>query len=178
MIVETGHSLIVVERPFASRADVRSGSNCDVTERRGHFRFDTDSGRMIPGSLRSELRIMRYKLSDQECGVIGPMLPNKPRGVPRVDDRRVLNAIFWALRSGAPWRDLPESCRPHSGIQLRRLRSLRARPAKEARPQATRKRSVLLMRKAAAPKQRASCEGVVESPDESRYSCQTEEMRA
>src|SRR3546814_17834000 len=38
-----------------------------------------------------------------------PMLPNKPRGVPRVDDRRVLNGIFWVLRSGAPWRDLPES---------------------------------------------------------------------
>jgi transposase len=29
------------------------------------------------------------------------MLPNKPRGVPRVNDRRVLNGIFWVLRSGA-----------------------------------------------------------------------------
>src|SRR3546814_1990193 len=28
-----------------------------------------------------------------------PLLPNKPRGVPRVDDRRVLNGIFWVLRS-------------------------------------------------------------------------------
>ena len=36
------------------------------------------------------------------------MLPNKPRGVRRVNDRRVLNGIFWVLRSGAPWRDLPE----------------------------------------------------------------------
>ena len=36
------------------------------------------------------------------------MLPNKPRGVPRVNDRRVLNGIFWVLRSGAPWRDLPK----------------------------------------------------------------------
>ena len=35
------------------------------------------------------------------------MLPTKPRGVPRVDDRRVLNGIFWVLRSGAPWRDVP-----------------------------------------------------------------------
>ena len=50
----------------------------------------------------------RYDLTDFEWRVIEPMLPNKPRGVPRVDDRRVLNGIFWVLRSGAPWRDLPE----------------------------------------------------------------------
>ena len=37
-----------------------------------------------------------------------PMLPNEPRGVPRVNDRRVLNGIFWVLRTGAPWRDLPD----------------------------------------------------------------------
>ena len=36
------------------------------------------------------------------------MLSNKPRGVPRVNDRRALNGIFWVLRSGAPWRDLRE----------------------------------------------------------------------
>ena len=50
---------------------------------------------------------MRYELTDNEWAAIRPMLPNKPRGVPRVDDRRVLNGIFWVLRSGAPWRDLP-----------------------------------------------------------------------
>jgi len=50
----------------------------------------------------------RYELTDFEWRVIEPLLPNKPRGVPRVDDRRVLNGIFWVLRSGAPWRDLPE----------------------------------------------------------------------
>src|SRR5262249_5126672 len=49
---------------------------------------------------------MRYELSDYEWTAIKPMLPNKPRGVRRVNDRRVLNGIFWALRSGAPWRDL------------------------------------------------------------------------
>ena len=37
---------------------------------------------------------MRYELNDYEWSVIKPMLPNKPRGVPRVDDRRVLNGIF------------------------------------------------------------------------------------
>jgi transposase len=34
---------------------------------------------------------MRYELTDLEWAAIRPMLPNKPRGVPRVDDRRVLN---------------------------------------------------------------------------------------
>ena len=51
----------------------------------------------------------RYDLTDFEWRVIEPLLPNKPRGVPRVDDRRVLNGIFWVLRSGAPWCDLPNA---------------------------------------------------------------------
>jgi transposase len=36
----------------------------------------------------------RYDLTDFEWRVIEPLLPNKPRGVPRVDDRRVLNGII------------------------------------------------------------------------------------
>ena len=55
---------------------------------------------------------MRYELTDYEWAAIKPFLPNKPRGVPRVNDRRVLNGIFWVLRSGAPWRDLPENFGP------------------------------------------------------------------
>jgi transposase len=53
---------------------------------------------------------MRYELTDYEWHVTRPMLPNKSRGVPRVDCWRILNGIFWVLRSGAAWRDLPESC--------------------------------------------------------------------
>ena len=30
---------------------------------------------------------MRYDLTDFDWSVIEPLLPNKPRGVPRVDDR-------------------------------------------------------------------------------------------
>ena len=36
----------------------------------------------------------RFDLSDQEWAVIAPLLPNKPRGVPRQDDRRVLNGVI------------------------------------------------------------------------------------
>jgi transposase len=46
--------------------------------------------------------------------VIEPLLPNKPRDVPGVDDRRALNGIFRVLRSGAPWRDLPERYGPRT----------------------------------------------------------------
>ena len=41
----------------------------------------------------------RFDLTDFEWSVIQPLLPNKPRGVARVDDRRVLNGVF--LRRGA-----------------------------------------------------------------------------
>ena len=52
---------------------------------------------------------MRYELNDHEWGAIKPLLPNKPRGVPYVSDRRVLNGVFWVLRSGAPRRDVPDN---------------------------------------------------------------------
>jgi len=57
---------------------------------------------------------MRYELTDFEWTAIKPFLPNKSRGVSSVDDRRVLNDIFWILRSGAPWRDLPGTFGPYS----------------------------------------------------------------
>jgi transposase len=69
---------------------------------------------------------MRYELSDYEWTGIKPMLPNKPRGVPRVNDRLVLNGIFWVLRSGAPWRDLPESHGPPATCYNRFVRWRRA----------------------------------------------------
>lgn len=56
----------------------------------------------------------RYDFSDFEWSIIEPLLPRKSRGVPRVDDRRVLNGIFWILRSGAPWADLPGRYGPHT----------------------------------------------------------------
>ena len=61
----------------------------------------------------------RFDLSDKEWAVIEPLLPNKPRGVPRVDDRRVLNGIFWVLRTGAPWDDLPARYGPRNTIYNR-----------------------------------------------------------
>src|ERR1700734_2908295 len=61
----------------------------------------------------------RYELTEFEWKVVRPLLPNKPRGVPRVDDRRVLNGIFWVLRSGSPWADVPERYGPPTTIYNR-----------------------------------------------------------
>jgi transposase len=69
---------------------------------------------------------MRYELTDYEWTTIKPMLLNKPRGVRRVNDRRVLNGIFWVLRSGAPWRDLPRSFGPCTTCYNRVVRWRRA----------------------------------------------------
>ncbi len=51
---------------------------------------------------------MRYEMTDLEWSIIRTVLPANSRGIPRVDDRRVLNGTFWILRSGAPWRDLSD----------------------------------------------------------------------
>ena len=48
------------------------------------------------------------------------------RGVPRVNDRRVLNGIFWVLRSGAPWRDVPDDFGPYTTCYNRFVRWRRA----------------------------------------------------
>ena len=69
---------------------------------------------------------MRYELSDSEWATIKPLLPNKSRGVRRVNDRRVLNGIFWVLRSGAPWRDLPVCYGPRTTCYNRFVRWRRA----------------------------------------------------
>ena len=69
---------------------------------------------------------MRNELSDHAWAVIKLMLPNKPRGVPRVNDQRVLNGIFWVLRSGALWRDLPEGYGPPTTRYNRFVRWRRA----------------------------------------------------
>lgn len=41
---------------------------------------------------------MRYELTDHEWTAIKPMLPNKPRGVARVNDRRSGDRPYAAIR--------------------------------------------------------------------------------
>jgi len=64
----------------------------------------------------------RYELTEQEWAIIQPLLPNKPRGVPRVDDRRVLNGILWRFRTGSPWAEIPERYGPSTTCYNRFVR--------------------------------------------------------
>ena len=56
---------------------------------------------------------MRFDLSDEEWAVLEPLLPAACKTA-RVDDRLVLNGIFCVLRTGMPWRDLPERYGPYT----------------------------------------------------------------
>ena len=81
---------------------------------------------MVIHFLRQEVVMARFDLSDVEWRLIEPLLPNKPRGVARVNDRRVLNGIFYVLRTGSPWRDLPERYGPYTTVYNRFNRWARA----------------------------------------------------
>lgn len=59
----------------------------------------------------------RYDLTEFEWNVIKPLLPNKARGVPRVDDRRVLNGIF--LSAKVRFAFLPERYGPYTTVYNR-----------------------------------------------------------
>jgi hypothetical protein len=61
---------------------------------------------VIPG-FQLEALMARFDLTDAEWTVIAPLLPGaegRKNGRPRPDDRKVLNGIFFVLRTGTPWR--------------------------------------------------------------------------
>src|SRR4029077_6632046 len=62
--------------------------------------------------------IMRFDLTDEEWALLEPLMP-KSRKSARVDDRKILNAIFYVLRTGMPWRDLPERYGPYTSAYNR-----------------------------------------------------------
>ena len=70
--------------------------------------------------------MMRYELTDEEWAAIRPMFAEQGARRASWDDRRVLNGICWVLRSGAPWRDLPDCYGPCTTCYNRFVRWRRA----------------------------------------------------
>src|SRR2546421_6516744 len=50
----------------------------------------------------------RGDTSDAQWRLIEPLLPKQKRGGRWNDHRLMFDGILWVLRTGAPWRDLPE----------------------------------------------------------------------
>ena len=67
-----------------------------------------------------------FWLSDEQFARMQPLLPDKPRGVPRVDDRRVISGIVHVIRNGLMWRDAPAVYGPHKTLYNRFVRWSRA----------------------------------------------------
>src|SRR5262252_1085996 len=61
---------------------------------------------------------MRFDLSDEEWSALEPLMP-KSRKSARPHDRRIMNAIFYVLRTGMPRRDLPERYGPYTSAYNR-----------------------------------------------------------
>jgi transposase len=61
-------------------------------------------------TLAASKRQGRGDLSNREWQRLAPLLSaQKPQvGRPANDHRTTINGILWVLRTGAPWRDLPE----------------------------------------------------------------------
>lgn len=63
----------------------------------------------------------RLNLRDDQWERIAHLLPGKPgdRGRTAADNRLFVEAVLWMARSGAPWRDLPETFGPWNSVYKR-----------------------------------------------------------
>ncbi len=63
-----------------------------------------------------------FWLNDEQWSKLSPLLPNDTRGVPRVDDRRVISGIIQVLKSGGRWSDAPAVYGPRKTLYNRFVR--------------------------------------------------------
>jgi transposase len=66
--------------------------------------------------------LSEFWLSEKQFGRLRPLLPNKVRGVARVDDRRVISGIIHVLKSGGRWADAPACYGPRKTLYNRFVR--------------------------------------------------------
>lgn len=63
-----------------------------------------------------------FWLTEKQFARLKPLLPNKVRGVPRVDDRRVISGIVHVLKSGCRWVDALQEYGPRKTLYNRFVR--------------------------------------------------------
>ena len=78
--------------------------------------YPAEKGNFGQGALMN-----RGDLSNEQWERLKPLLPpQKPHtGKPSKDHRTVINGILWILRTGAPWRDMPEHYGPWESVATR-----------------------------------------------------------
>ena len=73
---------------------------------------------------RSKYEVIRERyssdMSEAEFALIAPLLPPpKRRGRKPTDAAAILNALFYLIRCGCPWRYLPKNFPPFTTVQNR-----------------------------------------------------------
>lgn len=68
----------------------------------------------------------RFWLTEEQLSHMQPLLPNEPRGMPRIDDRRVISGFIHVIRGGPMCRGAPVACGPHKTLCNRFVRWSRA----------------------------------------------------
>ena len=63
----------------------------------------------------------RFEVSDEQWEKLAPYFGNKQgkMGRPQADNRKLFNGVLWVLRTGAPWRDLPDYYGPWQTVYKR-----------------------------------------------------------
>ena len=57
--------------------------------------------------------MLRHRLTDEQWNLIADVFGEPARtGRPPRDRRQIVDGILWIMRTGAPWRDLPEAFGP------------------------------------------------------------------
>jgi transposase len=61
----------------------------------------------------------RHALSDEQWARLGPLLPRRTQGRQAKDDRLFVDAVLYRVKTGVPWRDLPERFGPWKSVYNR-----------------------------------------------------------
>jgi transposase len=65
--------------------------------------------------------LRRHEIKDQDWERVKELLPpeNRGEGRPSKSNRMMLNGMLWKVKTGAPWRDLPERFGPWKTVYSR-----------------------------------------------------------